>query len=405
MLHDKQGPLRPQAKPPRSGQSTPLCLLEQSIPPEAPPPYETEVLVYVDAMPYRRFAEPDQDGVIWQPDDAPPGRLASSESLLLEYRGITAPNAAADAVGTRQPAQAEIWRASTMHKNSVAAKLRQQGLTEEASRLEQCHSYYTFARCADCGRTAKFPNRCDRFYCPECSAHLQHERHEQIAWWLSSVRQPKHVILTVRNIPQITRGHVDQMQRWFGALRRRKFARNWTGGFYCMEITNEKRGWHLHIHALVEARWIDKGELARVWNSVTNGMGRIVDVRDYRKAEFLPARARYIVKGSALAKWPAAEVAEFVRAFQGKRTFGVFGSLYAQRTQFAEFIAEMKAARPRCECGSNRVKYYSETEWLMLDLEPEPAPRPPPVLDVEAQNELIPQAPPWQNTPRYACSD
>jgi hypothetical protein len=173
----------------------------------------------------------------------------------------------------------------------------------------------------------------------------------------------------------------------FTKLRRRKFARNWEGGFYRLECTNDKAGWHLHLHALVNAKWIDLSELKEQWRSITNGLGYIVDVRDCRQVDYLHEVTKYVAKGAQLAAWKPSELETFVRAFTGRRTFGVFGSLYAVRTKFAEFVASIRLARPKCDCGSCNVTYYDEASFIALDLVPtsNSKPRPPPTPDNQLQ--------------------
>jgi hypothetical protein len=166
----------------------------------------------------------------------------------------------------------------------------------------------------------------------------------------------------------------------FSQLRRRKFARNWKGGYYGIQITHSVKGWMLHIHALIDARWIDTTELKKQWYSATRGFGYIIHVSDCRSKDYLRETTRYVIHGSQLAAWQPEAIATFVRAFQGKRTFGVFGSLFGARTEFAEWIATLKQAKPRCDCGSCMVRYQSETEWLISqDFNPHSnCPRPPP---------------------------
>jgi hypothetical protein len=375
--------------------SVALSTLESVIPPEAPTPSETEIVGRGGSDGDGRFAELVGDTLLWNPDQAPEGRLSALDTIQLDIRGLTSHPDRGHAQPTSRQQQTEFWKSQTAQKNSVAAKLRTAGLVEEASRLEHCHSYYTVAQCGDCGAVRKFPNRCDRFYCPECQPALSHERRRQVEWWVGMIKQPKHVVLTVRNIPDLTRGHVDQLQDWFGRLRRRKFCRDWRGGFYSIELTNEGQGWHLHIHALVDADWIDSAGLALAWDNTTNGMGRIVSVSDCREKNYLAEVTKYAVKGSMLAKWSAGEIATFVRAFQGKRTFGVFGNLYAARTEFAEWIATLKACKPKCPCGSCNVSYFDELTWESRALQPTPAPRPPPQPAPAAQSDLIPAGGSW----------
>jgi hypothetical protein len=97
-------------------------------------------------------------------------------------------------------------------------------------------------------------------------------------------------------------------------------------------------------------------------------MGRIVKVRDCRRADYLQEVTKYAVKGTQLAAWEPDLIATFIRAFDGKRTFGVFGELYGARTEFAEFIAGLKQAKPKCDCGSCSVTYFSEADWILREL-------------------------------------
>ena len=290
-------------------------------------------------------------------------RFDLPDPVKLESRGVTSHARNGENRPEGSPGQSEFWRNQTIYKNTVAAKLREAGMTELADKLEYCHSRFTVCQCDNCGKVRQFPNRCDSGLCPECQPRLANERRKSVEWWTHQIEQPKHVTLTVKNIPEISKGHVLQVKDWFSRLRRRAFARSWVGGFYSIEVTNEGRGWHIHIHALVNARFIDGGELARQWAEVTNQMGRIVKVKDCRDRTYLGEVTKYAVKGSQLASWPAPDIAAFVRAFEGVRTFGVFGSLYKVRTEYAAFIKELHDHKPTCECGCSSAKYYTEQEW------------------------------------------
>jgi hypothetical protein len=296
------------------------------------------------------------------------------DAILLEKSGIIAPNQ-----------QREFWRRQTIYKNTVAAKLREAGLADLAAKLEYCHSEYTVATCANCDAVRKFPNRCDLFICPECAHHLQFRRRQQVEWWTKLVTQPKHVVLTIRNIRDLSAGHVRQMKKYLEALRRRKFCRNWRGGFYRIEVTLGKGGWHLHIHLLVDADWIDQPELKQQWNSVTGGGGYIVKVKDCRESEYLREVTKYVVKSTTLAKWSPSTLRTFVLAFTGLRLFGVFGSLFGARTKFADFIADLKDHRRACDCDDPQVSYQSEEEFARSKLPHIPIfrPRPPPPKEVQ----------------------
>lgn len=284
-----------------------------------------------------------------------------ADSLKLESRGTT-----------QQLHQSLLWKNQTIHKNTTAAKLREAGLLIEAQKLEICHTMFTVAVCNGCNSVKRFPNRCDLFYCAECQPRRSEDRRRAVEWWTQTIKQPKHVVLTVVNLTELTNAHVQEFRKFFTRLRRSAFARNWIGGFYNIEVTNEGRGWHLHLHALIEARFIDSFQLSAAWERCTNGLGRIVKVKDARGKNYLAEVTKYAVKGVQLAAWTPTQIKTFVTAFQDVRTFGVFGSLYGKRTEFAAWFKIVRDQKPSCECGCSSARYFSEIQFLELDFVPTP---------------------------------
>jgi Replication protein len=310
------------------------------------------------------------------PRSVPAYSLTPSQSLKLETRGLT-----------EQQAQAQLWPSAIIHANTIAAKLRETGRATEARTLEDCHTQWTISICNSCNLVQKFPNRCENLFCPKCQPYLSRKRRKAIEWWTREVKQPKHVVLTVQNASDLTAAHVRQFKQWFRALRRTKFAANWRGGFYSIEVTNEGRGWHLHMHALIDATWIDQFALSEHWQRATAGFGRIVKVKDAREQNYLNEVTKYAVKGSQLAAWRPDQIATFIDAFKGVRTFGVFGSLYGKRTQWRAWIETLRTHGRVCECGCSQFRYFTELQWTLMDLQPTMETRslPPPPLHDPAQ--------------------
>jgi hypothetical protein len=335
----------------------------------------------------RRFKQTAADGLEWFPDAVATNRVEQHPPLILDLRGVTSQPAKDTAPKQKAKRTPDFWSQSVIHRNTVAAKLRKAGAEEIATKLEDCHAHTTVAVCTNCAKVTTFANRCDLFFCPQCASRLQRERESQVGWWAKEIPQPKHVILTVRNFINLTPDAVEWFRAAWSKLRRSKFAANWRGGFYRFEVTNEGKGWHLHLHALVDADWIDQFGLSEQWAKNTNGAGYIVKVKDARGTDYLHEVTKYVVKGHQLAAWQPEQILQFVTAFTGKRTFGVFGSLYGKRTEFADWIADLKSERPACECGCDTNIFYDQTEWEVhkLDLRPTTKQRPP---AIEAPREL-----------------
>lgn len=334
----------------------------------------------VDRVP---FIEPET--VAAAPSKSDGGAVAE---VLLETRGITSQK--------NKEFQRELWCRQTIHKNTVAAKLRSVGRADLSETLESCHSETTWCICKGCKTAKPFLNRCERFYCPECQPTLSRDRERSVGWWSREMQQPKHVVVTLVNEDNLTKNYVKWAKACFAKLRRRKFAANWIGGFYNWEVTKEKAGdvknghvlaggYHLHCHALVEAKWIDVHALAAEWQKVTGGKGRIVYVKDARQHDYLKEVTKYAVKGNQLAAWTGEEIAQFIDAFTGVRTFGVFGSLYGKRTEFRAWIEQLQQTHMKCKCGCTEFWYQSDFDYIHGELIPELAARPPTAVKSDIQ--------------------
>lgn len=293
--------------------------------------------------------------------------------LQLEIRGIT------------QQRQSEFWRSQTIFKNTVWAKLLSAGRHDLADKIKDCHTQESYRVCPSCNKARKLWNRCENFFCPECQPRLSRDRKQAVEWWTKLAQQPKHVVLTVRNSSTLTKDYVQSFKAAFRRLRRSAFASNWIGGFYSIEVTNEGQGWHLHLHALVESRWIDARQLSRAWARVAGQDFAIVKVKDARGKDYLREVTKYSVKGSDLAGWTGRDIAVFVDAFTGVRTFGVFGNLYGRRKEWADFCKSLAANKPSCDCGCSTFLFLSPNQLLERlethDKSPvQGAPRPPPTI-------------------------
>jgi hypothetical protein len=171
-------------------------------------------------------------------------------------------------------------------------------------------------------------------------------------------------VLTVRNTISITKAYVQFLKNQLQKLRRHSVFRSVRGGFYTLEVTNEGKGWHIHFHLLVDARYVDNGELAIRWGKLVGQDFAIVKVKDCRGSDYLREVTKYAVKGSELARWGGAAIGEFIESFTGIRLFGVFGNLYGKRTEWAAWIESIREIKPLCTCGCDSWRLMSPEELL-----------------------------------------
>lgn len=304
------------------------------------------------------------------------------DRVQLENRGTT----------SHRPklSQGSLFARELVFHESILAKLRSIGREDLSEQIDDCHTESSVRRCLGCKRSSVFWNRCDKFWCVLCAPRLSRERREGVEWWVKQLDQPKHVVLTVRNTATISKDYVKWFKDCFARLRRRHVWSLVRGGFYRLETTNESRGWHLHIHILADARWIDARLLAQEWGQLVGQDFAIVCVKDARNkggtigGDYIKEVTKYVVKGDQLASWSPNQIADFVDAFTGVRTFGVFGNLYAKRTEWKEWIKSLRSGRVQCECGCDQFEILSHDMWQWDELTNESTTAIPPPKPVRA---------------------
>lgn len=281
-----------------------------------------------------------------------PDLIEAHEPVKLEKTGIT------------PQIPGELFEGVELLGETIAAKLHIVGMDLEAAGIRQCCQTFTVRTCKGCLDRRILPNHCDKFFCPKCQSRIARRRKSQVEWWTKLISQPKHVVLTVRNSDYLDANYIKACKDALVKLRRSKLARNWRGGCWSLEVTNEGRGWHVHFHLLIDAHWIDSKELALKWASLVQQDFAIVKVKDVRRADYLKEILKYAVKGSVLASWSPVQIRDFINALRGCRTFGIFGQLYGHRQAWKAVLDSLDTANHTCPCcGKSDFQYLDETEF------------------------------------------
>jgi hypothetical protein len=250
----------------------------------------------------------------------------------------------------------ELDTVKTCQWEVIGDKLTQAGYrSKQFKNYERCGQEEVYVTCKQCGDWKTVAYQCSIKWCPRCNWKITRRRQEELRVWAKTIAQPKHVVTTQRNTTSLTRSMLKEHIKRLSRLRRTQVFRQVQGGCVSVEITNEKRGWHLHAHWLLDAKWIDVKELAVTWGRIVGQDYAIVKVCDLRHREdYEKEITKYVVKGSEMAKWPAREIREFVEAVRGSRFFMRFGTLF-----------KMKHTRPPretriCACGCGEFVVTTE---------------------------------------------
>ena len=292
-------------------------------------------------------------------------------------------------------------------RDTLVMKLRSVGADELADGIDACHRSKVYKQCSGCKVTKTFFNRCERFYCPICAGRLARDRRETVEWWSTVVSQPKHVVLTVLSVPVLSREFVRKLKDDFRKLRSMKWAKEgeflhratairpatpnaeplpgkhrrrnrlspwkgrqlgrkttrWRGGFGSIDVTHTANGWHVHLHVIVDADFIDVQKLDEAWAKLRGQQFAIVRVYDVRGKAYTNEVTKYVSDGVQMGNWPAEKLGEFCRALTGEKLFFVFGALYKQRAEWSAFKETIHEDRDVCECGCTQFKFLDENEW------------------------------------------
>jgi hypothetical protein len=240
--------------------------------------------------------------------------------------------------------------------------------TNQFWNFSRCGHEDIFRTCENCGASESFSYRCNLKWCPRCQQRLGAARRNLISLWAKRITQPKHLVLTQKNFPVLTRKIIKWHTVQLAKIRRSKCFAMVKGGCVSTEITNEGNGWHLHAHMLIDCRWLDMEQVSLTWGKLVGQNFAIVKIKDVRETEYLQEICKYVVEGSELAKWQPHQINEFVRAIRGLRMFNSFGTLRELAPQIRQELFAQKPPSPICKCGCGHFIYEDEATSVSREI-------------------------------------
>lgn len=141
-------------------------------------------------------------------------------------------------------------------RSMLARQLRMAGDGDLAAILDRCAEPLHLT-CTCCGTPKKVDQGCKKRWCPVCGPKLAAEKVARFRYAWERMQWPLMVVLTVRS-----RAYAEESIRWlvgrFFDFRRGKWWRSCDvkGGIRGLEITWSDKGWHPHLHLLMDCRWL-----------------------------------------------------------------------------------------------------------------------------------------------------
>lgn len=223
------------------------------------------------------------------------------------------------------------------------------------------HKYITIA-CAKCNDRHDVPVSCGDRFCPICSV----ARRGRVRYRLSQLVKlvdpppgfnPKFITLTIPNSTDLRLG-VKSIMASFRRLRQTQFWRNYVhGGAFVIEITGKVGAYHIHIHAIVHAKFIPHSQLMKHWEAVSGGF--IVWVKRIPVAAVVAYLCKYLSKCDD--EHP--DDRTMSDALKGVRLFQPFGSWHSCERK----IPKHKGVCPKCKSSDWVVCCLPFRVWLAPD--------------------------------------
>lgn len=197
------------------------------------------------------------------------------------------------------------------------------------------HTYKTIY-CTGCGYSHRV-----RLYCGDrlCGVCKEKNYYRLLRHYLPVIRKIspyrlQQITLTHKNFFNLTKSRVRAIVRDLIRLRKTDFFKKRVkGGLAVVECKhkNDRVGWNIHIHILVDSLFIPVRELSTVWYSITKH-SFIVDVRNEGNSQkSVYHLLKYFLKVPIIQGIDIESLKlDFNNAFFGSRNLISFGSLYNQ---------------------------------------------------------------------------
>lgn len=274
----------------------------------------------------------------------------------------------------REKRQTEGFESQEIFKSSIESKLLKAGCDETWFRnMRRCGREHFFTLCVNCQRLEEKYYQCSNKICPRCNWRIAMRRRDLLAKITAGMPETiLHVVLTQRNFYDNLTTEIKKSRANLLKLRRQKIFGKISGGCASMEITNEKKGWHLHWHLLVAATgYVPADKLAVIWGKLVGQEFAIVKIKAVREGSYLQEVCKYAAKGSDIAKWQPTEIANFANAVHDVRLFTVFGKFQQVRKIATAAVAADRAElkKPCCPCGCDTQVYGNSEAACIRALE------------------------------------
>lgn len=269
------------------------------------------------------------------------------------------------------PARSEAFEVALETRERLREKLELEDAEDLLENFGRCGEPIPFV-CQCCGQVDEFARRCNRKWCPVCVRALATRASLRYTGITEGFRSPLFVTLTEKNHEGTGFDFIRHMRQSFGRLRHLSWWKSRVrGGVAGIEVTNTGKGWHPHLHMVIDCPWLSVTvprprhgcsdaewtsscrraltEITEQWSLSLRARGGVFlktasGTAGKHGDSIAKEIIKYSVKGSDLVdcKEPIAPV---LRMLDGTRLLTSFGSVYGK-------LKEFDAPKVPCACGT-----------------------------------------------------
>lgn len=214
-----------------------------------------------------------------------------------------------------------------LRKRKIAESFHLEGYDDLAGKLSDCQETSRQCICVHCAHVFYVQDRCRQRVCPLCSWWESRKRGDFIERMCHAMKFPKFITLTIPRWKKVPGDGITYLRDRWNELRGTKLFANVRGGMYQIELKPKEDGWHIHLHAILDAPFIPYQQLFSAWTMLIGAPYLRVDVR----ACTTPAQMHYAAKYAAKAadyEGASSTVVAWYEATHGKRLYGTYGAWY-----------------------------------------------------------------------------
>jgi hypothetical protein len=273
----------------------------------------------------------------------------------------------------RSQPPSEAFRTAQKQRQKLLQRLEDEDALDLWTPLSKCGETISLY-CTCCGTRNDFSKRCNHKWCPVCQRALAARASLRYEGICGSMAWPLFSTFTEKNHPDDGTDFIRALRRSFGKLRRlRWWLKCVKGGVAAIEVTNTGNGWHPHLHAIIDCRWLSVNQLppardassekkkriytrankevCEQWSLCTGRPSSVKTKRAYarpgdKSKSIAMEIIKYSVKGSDLVDYKG-DIAPILRMLDGTRLLTSWGSCYGHIREH-----DMVKQPTRCEsCG------------------------------------------------------